>query len=71
MNDDKIIEILEGQEIDEDKIVSIIDQLKENKKTEVLNDFATENWWFMEKNEKDPLKRAAAVARMISKSFDE
>ena len=70
MNDDKIVEILEGQNVDEDKIVEILDQLREEHKTVVPN-FPSDNYGNMVENEEDPLKRAALVAGKISRSFDE
>ena len=68
-DDDKIIEILEGFEIEDDKIVQIVDQLKEEQKTKVPDLFPDVEK--MIENEEDPLKRAALVAGKISRSFDE
>lgn len=71
MNEDKITEILESHGIDEDKIIQIIDQLKEESDTKISDDFADINKTIVEEDEKDPLEVAASVARMISKSLDE
>jgi hypothetical protein len=72
MNEDKIIEILEGYDISEDKITQIVSQLKESSEEVpaekiIANDLAELGI----KNEKDPLKKAALIAGEISKSFDE
>ena len=71
MNEDKIVEILEGQEIDDDKIAQIVIQLKEDSKTEVSENVISTDIELQIENEKDPLKKAALVAREISKSFEE
>ena len=69
---DKIIEILEGHDISEDKIVQIVSQLKESSENRVVKQVPSSNFLEAEiENEKNPLKKSALVAKMISKSFDE
>ncbi len=70
-NEDKIIEILEGQSVDEDKIVEILDQLREGSKSDVFESVVSNNAELQIENEKDPLKKAALIAKRISESFDE
>lgn len=71
-NEDKITEILEGLDVDEDKIAQIVDQLKGQFNVPVLNNELEDS---LEQefinSEKDPLKKASLIAKRISKSFDE
>lgn len=72
MNEDKIIEILEGYDISEDKITQIVSQLKESSEEVPAEKIIANDLAELEiKNEKDPLKKAALIAGEISKSFDE
>ena len=72
MNEDKIIEILEGYDISEDKITQIVSQLKESSEEAPAEKIIANDLAELEiKNEKDPLKKAALIAGEISKSFDE
>ena len=72
MNEDKIVEILEGHDISEDKITQIVSQLKESSEEAPAEKIIANDLVELEiKNEKDPFKKAALIAGKISKSFDE
>ena len=72
MDENKMIEILEGYDIPEEKITHIVDQLKEQSEDRVVKQVPSDNFLEAElENEKDPLKRSALVAKRISRNFDE
>lgn len=72
MDEDKIVEVLEGYDIPGDKITQIVDQLKEQFKEKPVEKIIANDLAELEiKNEKDPYKKAALVAGRISKGFDE
>ena len=71
MNEDKIVEILEGLDVDEDKIAQVVSQFSEQPKSEDSTDVITDD--FLEgqiEREKDPFKKSALIAKRISKSFE-
>jgi hypothetical protein len=72
MNEDKIVEVLEGHDIPGDKIAQIVDQLKEQSREKPVEKIIANDLAELEiKNEKDPYKKAALVAGKISNTFDE
>ena len=72
MEEDKMIEILEGLDVDEDKTTQIVSQLSEQSKSEgptddTINDLLD----FRIDNERDWKKKASLIAKRISKRLDE
>lgn len=74
-NEDKIIEILEDNEIQEDAMIQIMNLLESSKNKQIIS----QSEEFLQKeetdkeiiNEKDPFRKAAFVAQKISRSLDE
>ena len=75
-NEDKIVEILEDNEIEEDKAMQAMIKLsliygKPEVRISFKRHVDSELLKLQIENEKDPLKKASLIAKRISKSFDE
>lgn len=72
MNEEKMIEILEGLDVPEDTISQIINQFAAQPVQKESYGAITDN--FLEdqiERETDPFKKASLIAKKISKSFEE
>lgn len=69
-NEEKITEILEGLDIEEDKIVQIVSQFSEQPKSEYSTDVVSNDLLdFQIRDEEDWREKASLIAKRISKNM--